>query len=286
MRTKLDELKVSQRRVEELAAYHGGDHGKDAQIRRRLEFMYDYFDFDNDRTRVRDRFIKEINKKTTLKDIGEALDKFLVDEKAKGLGYHDLTKDDEPVPSASKDTTSFELSWTGRIFKDMDPLKPLLMDDPSPLDTLEEDLDIPYRDIIDRVKYEDARTDYSVNSITKDQKTEIALFHSFKQDPYFKHFLYNHMRQFSEDVDEGILNFPEGPFTKHVTDVPKYDRINLYDFRRALPQKEREAKLDSKGAAWGFGKRKTSRAVVRVKPGKGAININGMSMLDYFCTPS
>ena len=30
VRTKLDELKVSQRRVEELAAYHGGEHGKDA----------------------------------------------------------------------------------------------------------------------------------------------------------------------------------------------------------------------------------------------------------------
>lgn len=63
----------------------------------------------------------------------------------------------------------------------------------------------------------------------------MALFHSFKQDPFFKHFLYNHMRQFAEDIDEGILNFPEGPFTKDVTDFAKFDRINLYDFRRALP---------------------------------------------------
>ena len=114
----------------------------------------------------------------------------------------------------------------------------------------------------------------------------MALFHSFKQDPYFKHFLYNHLRQYAEDIDEGILNFPEGPFTRDLTDVPKFDRINLYDFRRALPQKEREAKLDSKGASWGFGKRKTSRAVVRVKPGKGVININGVPMLDYFTLAS
>lgn len=40
--------------------------------------------------------------------------------------------------------------------------------------------------------------------------------------------------------------------------------------------------MDGSGAAWGFGKRKTSKAVVRVKPGKGTININGKSMLDYF----
>ena len=68
--------------------------------------------------------------------------------------------------------------------------------------------------------------------------------------------------------------------------MPKFDRINLYDFRRALPMKDREAKLDSTGAAWGSGKRKTSRAVARVKPGKGTININGMPMLEYFVLPS
>ena len=87
-------------------------------------------------------------------------------------------------------------------------------------------------------------------------------------------------------MDEGVLNFPEGPFTREVQDIPKFDRINLYDFRRALPMKEREARLDSSGAAWGFGKRKTSRAVVRVKPGKGLISINGMPMLDYFSLAS
>jgi small subunit ribosomal protein S9 len=215
------------------------------------------------------------------------LDKFILDEKAEGLRYLDYNQNGDELPKAAQqDTSSFELSWAGRIFKDQDPLKPLLMDDPSRLDKMPEDTDTPYRDILDRIKYEDSRTDYSYQSLTPDQKTEIALFHSFKQDPYFKHFLHNHIRQFAEDMDEGVLNFPEGPFTKEVLDFPKFDRINLYDFRRALPQKDREAKLDSNGAAWGFGKRKTSRAVVRVKPGKGTVNINGMNMLDYFSLPS
>ena len=53
-----------------------------------------------------------------------------------------------------------------------------------------------------------------------------------------------------------------------------------------MPQKEREPKLDKKGCAWGFGKRKTSRAIVRVKPGKGTITINGKPMLEYFHLPS
>ena len=173
------------------------------------------------------------------------------------------------------------MSWTGRIFKNVDPLKPLLMDDDSELDRMAEGLDTPYRDILDRIKYEDSRTDYSYKTLTPDQRTEMSLFHSFKQDPYYKHFLHNHLRQFAEDIDEGVLNFPEGPYNKDVTDVPKFDRINLYDFRRALPQKDREAKLDANGASWGFGKRKTSHSVARVKPGKGVININGKNMLDY-----
>ncbi len=42
------------------------------------------------------------------------------------------------------------------------------MDDPSPLDGLPQDVDTPYRDIIDRIKYEDERTDYSAQQLTSD----------------------------------------------------------------------------------------------------------------------
>lgn len=83
-------------------------------------------------------------------------------------------------------------------------------------------------------------------------------------------------------MDDTFSSFPDPQQNHMLYDVPKFDRINIYDFRRALPQKERESKLDSKGCAWGFGKRKRSQAIVRVKPGKGTININGMSMLEYF----
>ena len=79
---------------------------------------------------------------------------------------------------------------------------------------------------------------------------------------------------------------PSGPYDDLLYDHVKFDRINLFDFRRALPQKERQARLDNKGCSWGYGKRKTSIAVARVKPGKGVININGKNMLEYFHLPS
>jgi hypothetical protein len=288
MAEKLKMMQITTKDIAEAQAYYGENgEGKDAMVKSRFEFMYTFMDYDNDRARVRERFLKDENK-TTLKDIGQLLDKFLLDERAESARFLDVTKTaEEHIPkSAAKDTDSFQMSWSGKIFRDMDPLKPLLIDDHSELDEMPEGSDTPYRDIVERIKYEDARTDYSKRSLTADQKTEIALFHSFKQDPFYKHFLHNHMRQYAEDMDEGILNFPDGPFTRSVMDIPKFDRLNLYDFRRALPMKDREAKLDQAGGAWGFGKRKTSRAVVRVKAGKGVININGMPMLDYFTLAS
>lgn len=43
----------------------------DDHIQPRVEFMYNYLDFYNDRHTVRERFVKEINKKTTLEDVGK-----------------------------------------------------------------------------------------------------------------------------------------------------------------------------------------------------------------------
>jgi len=47
-------------------------------------------------------------------------------------------------------------------------------------------------------------------------------------------------------------------------DQMKFDRINLFDFRRTLPHKEKQAILDKKGRAWGSGKRKNAIAVAYV----------------------
>ena len=62
--------------------------------------MFDYLEYDSDRTRVRNKFINEINKKTTLKDIGRLLDKFMLDEEGEMLRFKDYRKD-EQVRTAS-----------------------------------------------------------------------------------------------------------------------------------------------------------------------------------------
>lgn len=39
---------------------------KDETIKKRAEFMFNYLDFNSDRTPLRNKFIDEMNKKTTL----------------------------------------------------------------------------------------------------------------------------------------------------------------------------------------------------------------------------
>lgn len=86
----------------------------------------------------------------------------------------------------------------------------------------------------------DENRDHSYTSLSNDEKNEIALFHSMKQDPYFKHYIYNHLSQYAEEEDDINLNFPISSLQKDdIYDHIKFDRINLFDFRRNLPAKLR-----------------------------------------------
>ena len=115
---------------------------------------------------------------------------------------------------------------------------------------------------------------------------EVALFHSMKQDPYYKHYLYNHLRKYAEDEDEVNLAFPLHSMEKRdLYDHAKFDKLNLYDFRRNLPMKEREARIDSKMRAYGYGKRKKARCLARVEPGSGKVTVNGKPLLQSLFLP-
>lgn len=119
-------------------------------------------------------------------------------------------------------------------------------------------------EIIEQVKWQDEHRDNTLESLTEDQKLEVSLFHSFKQDPFYKHYLRTHLAKFADDMNQSTLTVPFGPHDYDPEDTVKFDRINLFDFRRTLPQKERQPKLDSKGRAWGSGKRKNAIAVANV----------------------
>lgn len=78
----MSQIQLTNRDLESAAHFH---KDLDPQIARRADFMLNYFDYDNDRERALQKFRKEMNKQITLKDIGQKLDQFLLDEKAAGI---------------------------------------------------------------------------------------------------------------------------------------------------------------------------------------------------------
>lgn len=92
--------------------------------------MYNYLDFYNDRHTVRERFVNEINKKTTLEDVGKQLDKFVLDSKA---SLDDLFVPEKHITeqpyAASQDYSSDSLTWEGTFLSDFDPKRPQWMED-------------------------------------------------------------------------------------------------------------------------------------------------------------
>ena len=142
------------------------------------------------------------------------------------------------------------------------------------------------QEVFDEVELKDKMRDHSIGTLTPDEHKEIALFHSYKQDPFFKHHLRTFLAQQSENLSNtAIINF-KGPEESNPDDFTKFDRINIFDFRRTLPRLERESKLDGTGRAFGYGKRKRARASISVRAGSGIITVNGKPMIEYFMLPS
>mmetsp|Transcript_42729 Transcript_42729/g.65610 ORF Transcript_42729/g.65610 Transcript_42729/m.65610 type:complete len:433 (+) Transcript_42729:720-2018(+) len=95
----------------------------------RIDHMFNYADFDADRTRARTKFLHEMNKRSSLADIGEHLDKLVIDEKARNLEHYDLSQRDEVPYYAKQDLSADDFKWSGKLNKIMDPKTPLFLED-------------------------------------------------------------------------------------------------------------------------------------------------------------
>ena len=97
----------------------------DERMNYKLDFMYDAMDFDHDRARVRRQFLKNVNQRTTLEDIGEELDKLVIDSKASNYKHYDLIEHHNTQPdSVNKEFGSDDFQWSKRLLKQHDPKTP------------------------------------------------------------------------------------------------------------------------------------------------------------------
>jgi hypothetical protein len=63
---------------------------EDKYMQSKLDFMYNSMDYDNDRLQIRKKYLKQMNKRVDLKDVGEMLDELVVENKAKHMQHYEL----------------------------------------------------------------------------------------------------------------------------------------------------------------------------------------------------
>jgi hypothetical protein len=153
---------------------------EDREITHRLEYMYNYFDYRNDRHRVRERFVKHMNKKTTLGDVGALLDKWVLDNKASTEHFHPEVHLLEQPARAKKDVKEDQLYWSSSFLKDMEGTKPTWFEDASEVDHLNNHYGNLGKEILKEVEWNDAHRDLSKEALTPEENLEVSLFHSFK----------------------------------------------------------------------------------------------------------
>lgn len=84
---------------------------EDEIMKNKMEYMYSYIDFRSDRHRARERFVKHVNKKSTIEDIGGLLDRFVLDSKANTEFFQPEHHILEKPKYAAQDVTEADLFW-------------------------------------------------------------------------------------------------------------------------------------------------------------------------------
>lgn len=88
-------------------------------MNQKLDYMYDYLDYDHDRAKVRGKFLGEMNKKPSLADIGETLDKLHYESKAFNWKHYKLNEHHNVLPKEPFKKYNAEwFKWSGRLLHD------------------------------------------------------------------------------------------------------------------------------------------------------------------------
>jgi hypothetical protein len=72
-------------------------------------------------------------------------------------------------------------------------VKPLWLDDASELETHSNVWAHNFGETLKEIDWNDKHRLHNKEALTEDENLEISLFHSFKQDPFYKHHLRTHL---------------------------------------------------------------------------------------------
>lgn len=142
----------------------------DAWVKDRVEFMYDYLDFNTERKQIRLKFLNEMHKKTSLKDIGELLDEFILTSKAGVAENFDAKHILEQPSSPQKEKSERDFDWYESIVSSFDPRKPNWLDDETQIDEVASDERFLLKELMNEIKFKDSLRDHSIGSLTAQER--------------------------------------------------------------------------------------------------------------------
>jgi hypothetical protein len=231
-------------------------HNEEGDMEEKLEFMYNYMDSHNDRTKVREILAHELHKKTSIQDIGEMLDDIIIQYQTSYKGVNKLK------PKAlTEDITSEDLYERVKEITNKGKIYPSLYEDQARIPIVTEPyFESLYKGIIEKVDSEDRKRDHSKEKLNENEKLELQIFSTIKKDPYFKHYIFNCLREASEHdnskIDDKALAIAADNYRMRL----KFDPINIPVIEKTKNTQNFIYNLIN-GKAWGAGRKKTARAI-------------------------
>ncbi|EAS06093.3 ribosomal protein S9 (macronuclear) [Tetrahymena thermophila SB210] len=127
--------------------------------------------------------------------------------------------------------------------------------------------------------------------LSKDNQIEIELYRRIKTDPFFRHYIQNEIKYFTERIEDGVLDIAQvivpadrkndTPFYYDPTleDIP----LDLIDDEQLRMKYQKLKKEKDQGIkVFASGKRKTSSCLVVIKEGTGKVFVNNEIFYRYF----
>ena len=173
----------------------------------KLEFMYQYMDYFSDKNKIRQRVVKEQIERTSLKEINNILNKLVNESKNVNSYDPNLLSEFKDLDNA-RNSNNLDVFYT---IKDS-----YGENKPGKLKSIKLDFSVMTND---KPELKSKETAMELSNIMKkidsnDQKLsendiyEMEVYKTYKNDPFFKHYLHNHLSFFSEKIDESLQYFP------------------------------------------------------------------------------
>lgn len=120
--------------------------------------------------------------------------------------------------------------------------------------------------------------------LAPENKEAVMLYGLVKRDPYYSHYLDNHLRFWKDRMTQDAMSLTaraDAGRTKPFDMIP-WEAVLINKKADLSPPPKKIRKPDEEERVHAYGSRKCARAYAYIKPGIGRVTINNKNLIDYF----